>query len=394
MFGRQPNRSATKADGLAALFAAGATLVLITVALPHASDTRDTAVAIPPIVAYVVALVLVVVGGRLGPRAFEAILAFGAVLITGCIVFGGQSASAYPLMYVWVALYAGCFFSPAMILAQVGLCAALYAGVLATRDDIPVPQAHWVMAVGTAAVTGMLVAALVRRLAASAADLAAVAEMAAGAGRGGATGYAADICRHVLASTGGDVAVLLEPDGDEPLSTTGSAGQVRALEGVPALAEALERCVAEGVPVTLSTGGRPSLWRGVVAGLAQPVPRDGHAAGVLLVAWRRPRRRLPERTAASATVFAAQAGVAMERAERLSRERERHALAINDEIVQGLVVAKYALAAGDEAKASRFLAQTHERARDLMSAQLDEVARAGGRIVPGDLARRDRGVSA
>jgi hypothetical protein len=147
--------------------------------------------------------------------------------------------------------------------------------------------------------------------------------------------------------------------------------------------------MGEGRQVVILTGDRPAtgvrLLHRSVAGLAQPVLSDGAPVGVLALAWRRPRRAVPQRAAAAAFILASTAARLLERLERLNRERERRALEINDGIVQGLVVAKYAMAAGNPSEAARAVDATLEAARRLVTAQLDEVATGGVR--PGDLVR-------
>lgn len=381
MFGTTPGDRATMARGLAALFGAGATLVLITLALPHDASTDDLLVAIPPALAYVVAGLLLAFAGRFSPALLALVTALGTVLITACIAWGGASAAAYPLMYVWVALYAGYFFGVRTIVAELALSAALFAAVLRWRDDIPVPQAHLVMAVGTAVVSAALIAALVRRMRAQRDDLAAVADLANGITDLAVQGVA--ICRQVLRSTGADLAALVEPAPD------GEGLRVVVREGGEGLAQlqaglrgGIELSLRGAAPIVLQAGAG---GRHRVAGLAQPVLRDGRAVAVLVLAWRRPRRGLSDRAREAAAVFAGQAGVAMERLERLTRERERRALEINDRIVQGLVVAKYALESGETVEARRSVDDTLARARDLVTEQLDELVETGGEIGPGDL---------
>jgi signal transduction histidine kinase len=128
-----------------------------------------------------------------------------------------------------------------------------------------------------------------------------------------------------------------------------------------------------------------------VAGLAHPVVRDARTDAVLVVAWRRPRRRLPERAANAAAVFAGQAAVAMDRLDRLSRERERRALELHDNVVQGIAVARYALAVGAVEEAGRALDETLGRARAMVTDQLDDVLEVRGEIQPGDLVRGESG---
>ncbi len=377
------------ANGLAALFGAGGTLVLITLVLPHAANTNDLGVAVPPILAYVVAVVLLVRGARVSLVAFQALLAVGAILITACVVFGGDSAGAYPLMYVWVALYAAYFFPRAVVVGQVAFCAALYAASFVIANDVPVPQAHWVMVVGTAAVAGVLVAALVSRMRAQAADLGVVAELASGLGD--LSDHATEVCERLCASTGGELVALMDsgPDG-EGLRILAHVGEREALDGVRELETALAECSDEVRPVRLCAHSRSRL-HGPVIGLAHPVLRDGAPAALLLVTWRRPCRRPSDRVEGAVAVFAGQAGVTMERVARLSRERERRALEINDNILQGLAVAKYALAAGAEAQAVEAIDETLAGARRLITEQLDEVVRSGHDIRPGDLVRRTTG---
>jgi hypothetical protein len=68
---------------------------------------------------------------------------------------------------------------------------------------------------------------------------------------------------------------------------------------------------------------------------------------------------------------------------------ERQALEINDNIVQGLVVAKYLAQRGDTEAAIQAIDETLGRARRLITDQLDIVARLGGGLRPGDLARTE-----
>ncbi|HEY2637280.1 MAG TPA: hypothetical protein VGI54_07835, partial [Solirubrobacteraceae bacterium] len=109
-------------------------------------------------------------------------------------------------------------------------------------------------------------------------------------------------------------------------------------------------------------------------------------AAVLVVGWMRPRRILPDRATAALSLYGAEIPVVLEREERLSGERERRALEINDEVVQGLTEAKYALELGRADEATDAVESTLARARDLMDRQL-ELGREEP-VRPGDL-RRD-----
>jgi signal transduction histidine kinase len=65
--------------------------------------------------------------------------------------------------------------------------------------------------------------------------------------------------------------------------------------------------------------------------------------------------------------------------------RQRQALEINDNVVQGLAIAKYALDAGDEAKAYEAVARTLTSARGIISDLLG--GEDPGHLGPGDLVR-------
>jgi diguanylate cyclase (GGDEF)-like protein len=139
------------------------------------------------------------------------------------------------------------------------------------------------------------------------------------------------ICEAALKVSGGVLAALFEPDpggtalhtsaafGDMPEAVRdarlpfvgGSSGEVRAF--------------VSAEPVFVSdTSGETAVSRelkatGVRSCLFQPVVRDGRSIGVLTAAWSRPMSAPPERTAAVLRLLAAEAAVAIERADLLAR---------------------------------------------------------------------------
>jgi len=392
-YGSTPTERAVMARALAFLYGAGATLVGTTLVLPHSANTEKLGVAVPCILAVFVVAALLAGAGRIPVGALQGVLAAGTVLISQCVLFGGDGAAAYALMYVWIALYASYFFRVRAAVAQLGLAACLYAAVLLLQNDTPVEATYWLMGMGTVGVGGVLIARLTQAIRAQAADLSAVAQMANGLSDISEFGRAT--CEGLHQSARADVVIMLEPLDD------GGGMQVTAMSGAPEAGlvfnsdgarKALQGAFRAGSPhpILVEAPGR-GLHRfdGTVVGLAQPILRDGKAAGVLALAWTSPRRGLPERVTTAALLFAAEASVAIDRAERLSKDRERAALEINDNIVQGLVVAKYLASAGNVEKAVEAIDETLGRARKLITDQLDAVGRNGGRIVPGDLARRE-----
>jgi GAF domain-containing protein len=292
-------------------------------------------------------------------------------------------------MYVWVTLYEGYFFDVWRIILFAAFCGACYAAAQIIRDDNLVPQVYWLMAIGTASVASALIGQLTHRIRAQTADLAAVTDMANGLVD--VADFAPITCGLVRDSTRSDAVVMCETDDAGGLSLSGSAGPEELCRFLTEGAGrgALEDCLRTGEPTVIAPppAGRGSLV-GECRGLAQPILRDGSPIGVLALAFERPRRRLSDRARSAAGLFAAETRVAIERRERVNRERERRALEINDNIVQGLALAKYAIAAGNVDQGMQAIDDTLERARDIITSQLEEVAGGGMALKPGDLVRR------
>jgi len=392
VYGTNASERAAMARGLAFLFAAGGLLVLLTLVLPHEPNFNALGVAAPALVALVVAGGLLALRRRLGPWTLSVVLAAGTVLITVCVISGGDSASAYPLMYVWVSLYAFYFFSRRWAAAHVALCAVAYAVALSFAGAVPSAGVHWAMGVGTIVVAGVLIGTLTRAIRTQAEDLVTVSQMSAGLSETG--DHAQATCEGLRHSTGADVVLLLTPlpDGGG-LQVTAMAG---GSEGGLVLAgeqarRALQACFRSGEPQEIVSDVERGGWRrlaGRALGLAQPVLRGNAPAGVLAVAWTQPRiGGVGDGARTAALLYAAEESVALERAERATRERERRALEINDSIVQGLVVAKYAVDAGEVDAAAKKIDETLGRARRLMTDQLEGVSGEAATIRPGDLIR-------
>jgi hypothetical protein len=356
--------------GLAYLFGTGGALVLISLALPHTPNAAVAGVAGVAVAALVVSGVFAVRGDRMPVLAFTLMPGLGSVFVSLGVWWGGDMARAYALFYVWVSLYAFYFLPRSRAIGLTLWSAATYGCVLLARDVTPVPWVDLMLVLGTTWVAGTLIGGLALQLRRRAADLDAAAGLANAMSAGADVSWAREaICRAALEACGADAAVLLEPDGP-----TAHAGDRELGRRTAARPEVL---------VAHRDGERHTLDRN--AALAQPVLRDGRPAAVLVIAWSTPPRILPERAATAAELFAAEAAVVLEREERLSGENERRALEINDSIVQGLVVAKYALDAGQVEQGAAAIEGTLRRARELMDRQLGNGDAPP--IRPGDLRR-------
>jgi hypothetical protein len=372
--------------GLAMLFGAGATLVAITLVLPHGHDEANLGLLIPIGCAYLVAPLLFLRPRRWPIETLHGILALGTVLVGLCVNYGGHAGPAYAFMYVWVALYASAFFSVRASLGHLAWCAASYAGFLAISGEVHPPAAQWLMAVGTSAVAATLILQLARELRGRANDLAAVTLLANALGAESEVSVgemAHALCDAVIASTGAAAVVLLRERSDHTgLERVG-------LSGDPEAAKAFDGPDGPSIEGPAYTRGETrDLQRdGRIYGLVHAVQQEGRVAGLLALVWAQPRRRVGDRIRESVALYAAEAGVALERIERQSREREQRALELNDEIVQGLVVAQYALREGRDEIGRQAIDDTLGRARRLVDSQLETLHGADA-PEPGTLRRR------
>ena len=390
-YGTTRSERVTMARALASLFAAGGALVIVTVLLPHSANTAEAGVVAPGVLALLVGALLVRQAGDVSVRALQLLVGLGALLITSCVVYGGDSANAYPFLYLWVSLYASYFFSARIAGLLIASAVTLHALAFLLQSHTPVPGVHWLMATGTIVVGGVLIGRLTAAIRAQAADLATVSRMAGGLSD--VEDFAHVTCQSLRTSASADVVIFLEPvaDGLQVSAMAGApeAGMVFTADGVR---RGLERAFLRGEALELVTdtpGRGIHRFDGHVIGLAQPVVRDGVTEAVLALAWTSPRRALAERARTAALLFAAEASLELDRARRAAQDHERQAMEINDNIVQGLVVAKYCTQRGDTAEAVRAIDETLGRARQLITDQLRGVAagRGGGGVKPGDLAR-------
>jgi diguanylate cyclase (GGDEF)-like protein len=139
------------------------------------------------------------------------------------------------------------------------------------------------------------------------------------------------ICDAALKVSGGVLAALFEPDPEgRGLVTTAARGEVPAmfrdamLPFVGARSAEVQTFTAGERLFVDDTVDHPLVaseleQRGARSCLYQPVQRDGRSVGVLMVAWGRAAARLSGRLADVLALLAAEAAVAIERADLLAR---------------------------------------------------------------------------
>jgi two-component system cell cycle response regulator len=153
-----------RAQALAGLFAAGATLALLTVLLPHSARANDAGLLTIVGSAYLVAFFLSWRSANLRPWVLPVALALGTTMITGVAYFSAESPSPLIFFYIWIFLYSAYFFDDRVTLAQLA-----YAGIACAALLIALPPSNgvavwWIVAMGTLVVAAVLIRTMRRRV--------------------------------------------------------------------------------------------------------------------------------------------------------------------------------------------------------------------------------------
>ncbi|TMK26757.1 MAG: GGDEF domain-containing protein [Actinobacteria bacterium] len=149
----------------AVLFAAGATLGVLSLLLPHGPQTDEQVAAATAVLGYVVAAGLAVLGERTPAWVIHVALVAGvSAVAVGIHAAGtGRLAGSASVLYLWVAIFSAYYFSWTEATVYVVLVAISYALVL-NIDHEPAWPALWAGMTGTCAATAVIVAKLSDRL--------------------------------------------------------------------------------------------------------------------------------------------------------------------------------------------------------------------------------------
>lgn len=150
-----------KALAATLLFAAGATLALFSIAVPHPDAVDTRGIVLTASAAYAVAAFIWLRRKRITLLELRLANTCGTALVTCCVLFTASKPSAYALLYVWVGLYGFYFISMRWGVFQTALVGAAYTAV---PPQDPMESA---LVTGTVLVSGALVAILRDRLTAA-----------------------------------------------------------------------------------------------------------------------------------------------------------------------------------------------------------------------------------
>ncbi len=146
-----------RARALAGLYAAGATLALLTVALPHSPDANEVGLLAIVAAAYLAAAGLTLMATNLPTWALPVMLGWGTTSITGVAYFSAESPSPLIFFYLWVFLYSAYFLDDWVTLLQIGYAGAASAVLLSAFPPPNGVAAWWLVAMGSLVVGAILI---------------------------------------------------------------------------------------------------------------------------------------------------------------------------------------------------------------------------------------------
>jgi diguanylate cyclase (GGDEF)-like protein/putative nucleotidyltransferase with HDIG domain len=142
---------------LAGLFAAGATLALLTVVLPHPADTKELGLILVSSDAFVIAAILFWGADSIPRWALPVALAWGTTHITGVAYFASETPSPLIFFYLWIFLYSAYFFSKRETIFQIAWVGAVYLALLIALPPSEGVGAWWIVGIGTLLVAALLI---------------------------------------------------------------------------------------------------------------------------------------------------------------------------------------------------------------------------------------------
>jgi diguanylate cyclase (GGDEF)-like protein/putative nucleotidyltransferase with HDIG domain len=149
---------------LAGLYAAGATLALLTVALPHSRRASELGLLLIVGNAYMIAGVLYWRAERLPVSILPVALAWGSTLITGVAYFSAESPSPLVFFYLWIFLYSAYFFTTTEMAIQIAYVGVTYGALLGARPPDGGIPAWWLVGMGTLVVAAILIRVMRERV--------------------------------------------------------------------------------------------------------------------------------------------------------------------------------------------------------------------------------------
>ena len=154
------------ARALAGLYAAGATLALLTVALPHPARASTLGLLLIVGNAYLVAAILLWRASTMSRWLLPLAMGWGSTLIAGIAYLSAESPSPLVFFYSWVFLYAFYFLTTRETVVQIVYVGFAYGALLIARPPPSGVPAWWLVGMGSLLVAAILIRSMRARVAA------------------------------------------------------------------------------------------------------------------------------------------------------------------------------------------------------------------------------------
>ena len=146
------------------LYVVGFVTTIVAIVLPHSPQADLTGFAFLAIAMAAIATLLLALGQRLPLWAYDLAMIAGTVIVSLTLYFNGERlggpAADNEILYVWIALYAGYFFTRRQMLVQLAVIAGCYAGALVAIHPGQVGVTRWLITVGMVSTAASVVHAL------------------------------------------------------------------------------------------------------------------------------------------------------------------------------------------------------------------------------------------
>jgi diguanylate cyclase (GGDEF)-like protein len=143
------------------LFLVSSVVTVAAIVFPHSPKADVGGISALAVATAVLTALLLGWSERLPAWCYQALMVFASMLIAFSLYFNGERhggpAALNEVFYLWVALYAGYFFTRRQIVAQLGVVATTYAAALVAIDPGPIAFTRWFLTLGMVSAAATLV---------------------------------------------------------------------------------------------------------------------------------------------------------------------------------------------------------------------------------------------
>lgn len=149
------------------LFLVGTVMTVLGIVFPHSPQADVAGFWVLAALMAAISLAVFALRERLPSSAYRLVIALGSAVVSLAVYFNGERhggrAADNEVLYLWIALYAGYFFTRAQMIVQLVVIAACYAATLLAIAPGQVGFTRWFITVGMVSVAACVVHVLSRR---------------------------------------------------------------------------------------------------------------------------------------------------------------------------------------------------------------------------------------